>query len=313
MDHEKYKALLCAIDMKSLSAAADRLGYTPSGMSRRLDAMEKELGFPLLIRRHAGVFPTPECSALLPVIRELVHHGDHLKRSAAALRDIETGTVTVATTIPATYPWLGEIMEAFKKEHPGIDLQMILSGGYSSKLCQMVENRLLDFCIVSRRRGGFAWHPLFIDPMVGWVSANSEYARRSWISPQELAAGRYIALSPDAETDTSLFFADLGITPNICYRANDSYAVYCMVEAGLGVSMNNGFTAMKWTGTVVSVPLKPARNIEIGIASPIKSEISPAANCFLKFALEHISLNGVDPSRNLLGAKKRPATPSRRA
>ena len=34
MDTEKCRALLCTIETGSLSAAAERLGYTPSGISR---------------------------------------------------------------------------------------------------------------------------------------------------------------------------------------------------------------------------------------------------------------------------------------
>ena len=34
MDTEKCKALLCTIETGSLSAAAEKLGYTPSGISR---------------------------------------------------------------------------------------------------------------------------------------------------------------------------------------------------------------------------------------------------------------------------------------
>ena len=66
MDTEKYKALVCAIDMGSLTAAADRLGYTPSGISRSVAAVEEQFGFPLLIRAKSGVTPTEDCNQVLP-------------------------------------------------------------------------------------------------------------------------------------------------------------------------------------------------------------------------------------------------------
>ena len=55
MEIEKYEALLCAIEKGSFSAAAEALGYTPSGISRMMAALELENGFPLLIRRKEGV------------------------------------------------------------------------------------------------------------------------------------------------------------------------------------------------------------------------------------------------------------------
>lgn len=46
MDTEKYRALLAVLEAGSLSAAAEKLDYTPSGLSRMMAALEQELGFP---------------------------------------------------------------------------------------------------------------------------------------------------------------------------------------------------------------------------------------------------------------------------
>ena len=40
MDTEKCAALLCALEEGTLARAADRLGYTPSGISRMIAALE---------------------------------------------------------------------------------------------------------------------------------------------------------------------------------------------------------------------------------------------------------------------------------
>ncbi len=55
MDTEKCRALLAVLEAGSLSAAAEKLDYTPSGLSRMMAALEQELGFPLLSRSHNGV------------------------------------------------------------------------------------------------------------------------------------------------------------------------------------------------------------------------------------------------------------------
>ena len=44
MDTEKCAALLCALEEGTLARAAERLGYTPSGISRMVAALEEELG-----------------------------------------------------------------------------------------------------------------------------------------------------------------------------------------------------------------------------------------------------------------------------
>ena len=55
MELEKYRALVCAIESGSLTAAAEKLQYTPSGISRAVSALEAECGFSLLLREHGGV------------------------------------------------------------------------------------------------------------------------------------------------------------------------------------------------------------------------------------------------------------------
>lgn len=58
MDLDRCRALVCAIETGSLSAAAEALQYTPSGVSRMVAALEAETGFSLLHREHGGVRPT---------------------------------------------------------------------------------------------------------------------------------------------------------------------------------------------------------------------------------------------------------------
>ena len=72
MESEKCRVLLCAIDKGSITAAAEAMGYTISGVSRMMTALEAEVGFPLLRRSREGVIPTNECCRLLPSFREMV-------------------------------------------------------------------------------------------------------------------------------------------------------------------------------------------------------------------------------------------------
>lgn len=63
MDQNKRVALLTAIDLGNLTRAAEQLGYTQSGLSYVIKALEAELGFPLLVRSRAGSAPRTSASA----------------------------------------------------------------------------------------------------------------------------------------------------------------------------------------------------------------------------------------------------------
>lgn len=68
-------------------------------------------------------------------------------------------------------------------------------------------------------------------------------------------------------------FARCGITPNLKFSTMDSLATYSMVEAGLGLAMNNALNGRAWPGGVRILPLDPPQIVEIGAAT--LSDLSP--------------------------------------
>ena len=71
------------------------------------------------------------------------------------------------------------------------------------------------------------------------------------------------------------------VQPDVRFTTTDPYTAYCMVEEGLGISVNNRLTTEKWAGLVELRPLAPAQSISLGIAVPDIQEMSPAAGKFV--------------------------------
>lgn len=88
MDTSRYKAFLTAADTGSLKKAADMLGYTPSGVSQLVKALEKELNIILLQRGKNGVSLTQEGKILLPTIRELILQENRLFQLSADIKGL---------------------------------------------------------------------------------------------------------------------------------------------------------------------------------------------------------------------------------
>ena len=82
MDTEKCRVLLTVLHERSLSAAAEALGYTPSGISRLVDSLERETGFPLLHRGRGGVSATRACQELLPLMRRMAELDEQYQQLA---------------------------------------------------------------------------------------------------------------------------------------------------------------------------------------------------------------------------------------
>lgn len=288
MDTAKCAALLLAVELGSLSAAAERLGYTVSGMSRMILSLEDELGFRLLNRSRAGVEPTRECALLLGAMRELTRWGESCRQLAAQVRGLETGRVRVGMSYPAYYPVLTEAVTGFSGEHPGVEIELV--EGTSSVLSGMLERHEADFCIMSRRSGAHAWTPLCSDSLAVWLPANHPLANRESYPAAELASEAYIDISPGEETDNSRFLAERGISVRRRASTSDIYGALSLVGAGLGVALVNTLLAkdVDGSGRTVLLPIDPPYTVEIGAAYQPRGEQSPAAGRFTDYALSRL-------------------------
>ena len=125
MDTEKCAALLCVLEKGSITAAAEQLGYTVSGVSRMMASMEAECGFPLLVRGKSGVMPTADGKDLLPTIKELARVGKLYEERCSAVRGLDTGVIRVGSVYSAWYDWLARTMVSFSARHPGIEISFL--------------------------------------------------------------------------------------------------------------------------------------------------------------------------------------------
>lgn len=280
MEIEKYEALLCAIEKGSFSAAAEALGYTPSGISRMMAALELENGFPLLIRRKEGVVPTKECIKLMPQIREIVFEGEKLKQMSAQIRNVETGTLTIGTAYSAYYGWLSEVTSKFHKQYPGVEIKIV--SGYSAELVEQMEKHEVDMAIISERSGNHQWIPLIKDRLLAMVSVNHPVAKLNPVPIELFASESYIDTYPGKDIDNAYVFKRCHVTPNTQFSTMDIYATYSMVEAGLGISMNNEINCRNLTGSIKAIPLNPPQTTVIGLA--VAKDKTPAAASFMKFS-----------------------------
>ena len=63
-----------------------------------------------------------------------------------------------------------------------------------------------------------------------------------------------------------------------------------MVEAGLGVTVDNAIFASRFQSSAVrALPLDPPEIVEIGIATPRREMLSPAAAAFLAMAKDYFT------------------------
>ena len=288
MDTEKCRALFEILKYGSFSAAAQQMGYTPSGLSRMMASLEDDAGFPLLQRNRDGVKPTNECLKLLPVYKEFVTLDEKYKQMTAEINGIETGTVVVGTAYSIYYKWLSNVIKDFKNAYPNIEVKIV--DGKSSELYQMMSDFELDFAIVSKRDGRVSWHHLFDDPLVAVVSKDDIAVEQGRFPISRLKTEPYIDTFPGQDTDNARMFIRNDLAPNTQFETEDTYASYRMVEAGLGVSLSNYIESKERSSgeNVCLIELDPPQIVEIGIITHIDEVISPVARKFRGVVMGYI-------------------------
>ncbi|MGK9230840.1 LysR family transcriptional regulator [Inquilinus limosus] len=106
----------------SLSRAAAALGVTPSAVSHRLRALERQLGLGLFERGEAGLAPTAAGRRLLPGLSE------GFQRIAAAVEEAtarERGTVTVTCGLAFAAKWLVPRLVGLAARHPDLEVRLV--------------------------------------------------------------------------------------------------------------------------------------------------------------------------------------------
>ncbi len=286
MDTEKCAALLCVLESGSITAAAEKLGYTVSGISRMMAALEAESGFPLLLRSKTGVVPTEDCRHMLPTLQELARLGALYEARSSAVRGLDTGVIRVGSVYGAYYDWLAQTIAAFSKRHPGIEVRFLQG---SSEFYAQLTRHELDFSIVSRREGDYEFHLLRKDLLLAWLPRNHPCVKNGIYPLRNFETDPYIDTFPGQETDNSRAFRANGIAPRSRFLSKDVQATHAMVAAGLGVALNNAILAYGLDlSDIITLPTDPPVEVEIGIAAPRKEDRSPAAEHFLKYALDHL-------------------------
>lgn len=130
IDVEALIAFSAVIDTGSFSAAAERLGQTPSGVSRTISRLEDHLGMTLMHRTTRRLQLTEEGSWLLGRARSLLSDLANTELEAAARRSQPAGLVRVNAATPALDHLLAPLVPDFMDAYPLVQLELVSGETY---------------------------------------------------------------------------------------------------------------------------------------------------------------------------------------
>ncbi len=286
MNTIKCQIFLKAVELGSITRAAEDMGYTQSAVSRSIADLEREWDVTLLTRNKDGVVLTAQGESLLPDIQSLCNAQRTLESQVSALHGLTSGTLRVGTFTSVSIHWLPGIMKEFLALYPGIRFQLVSKWEFT-EVEELVRRGLVD-CGFLALPAGDALDASFLrrDRLLAVLPQDHPLAKAPCYPMTRFTQDPYIRIQEHWDMEFSRIFQDEGLRPNIQYTVNDDFAILSMVEQGLGISILPEMVVRGSQRKLVAIPLERPRYREIGLAVRRGAPIPPLTRCFRDFVLQ---------------------------
>ncbi|MDE7245743.1 MAG: LysR family transcriptional regulator [Oscillospiraceae bacterium] len=283
METKKWEALLTAVEQGSFTRAAQQLGATQSGLTHMMNSLEKEVGFPLLLRDRYGVRLTAAGERLLPAVREFLQAGRRLDSAIAIQNGRKRENIRVAAYSSICMHWLPTIIQQFRWNFPGVSVDIRM--GSVDEIYQWLEEDKVDLSFASRQdRGQYSWVPLWDDPLLAILPVEYPVGDAQQFPVSAFGGKEFLMPSLGFDLDILSVFEEHHVYPDI--RNNTSVedaAILSMVEHGLGVSILSELVLEGRRVNVRALPLDPPACRHMGIAVQSLEEATPGVQQFIAY------------------------------
>lgn len=260
MDDKLTSTFLRVCQDGSIRAVAVSLQQEPSTISRRLTALETELGIQLLERRKKGVKPTEAGELLLHHLRGQAAELEALTAEFDALRGMRRGSVSLAVGEGFISDLIKNALPSFKKAYPEITFTMC--SGSTEDVMQDIQNDVAHLGFVFNatpdRHCKVLAHTaqplqLLVNPASDWAKTTSP------VSISSLALMPSALLSPGSGIGAMVSEVETiyGVRLRRAVEANSLAAIRNFVREGLGVTVLPAFVVAQEIadGTIMALPL----------------------------------------------------------
>lgn len=290
VDSKKLEILMTAADLGSFTKASEVVGYTQSGLTHMMDALEKEIGFPLLQRSHNGIQLTAQGRRLMPAIREFLRANANLENEIQTIAEQKTEVIRIAAYASIAMHWIPEILYRFRRLCPeaNVDLRMV---DHALEPFELLESGQADVIFASRQNYSHCnWIPLYRETMYAILPRDYPLRGKNEFPLEEFAGRDFLMPYGNFDNDVNAVLKPVGIKLNAKASKVDDETVIRMVGRGLGVSMMSELMIRGRTDDVQCVPVCPPAIRELGMGTHIRRKetdsIRALKDCVLQFIQE---------------------------
>lgn len=288
MDTKKYEAMVTSIEQGSFTRAADILGYTQSGLTHMMNALESEVGFQLLKRGHFGIRLTPEGERLMPMITEFLQASERLSEEIRAINDQASETITIGTYSSIANHWLPSILDAFRRECPNV--QVNVHDESRPQLFADVQSGRFDIAFTSEpREENVDWYPLHEDILLAILPKAARPYASAKFAVENYEGMQLLMPAFGYDSDILAVLSAHNVHPDIMTTSVGDPAIISMVAHGLGVSMLSELCIKGYEESIQALPLSPRHSRSLGMIVRRNAIIKPVMAKLMECAQETVA------------------------
>ncbi|MEV0196999.1 LysR family transcriptional regulator [Nonomuraea sp. NPDC050691] len=250
--------------------AAARLRMTQPPLSRRVQALERELGVELFDRSRRTIRLTPAGRAFLAEARKVLHASQEAVLTARRTPRGDAGVVTLGFTATTAYSFLERVVTEAAARLPGVELvlrEMVTAAQVEALLAGAVDVGMVRPPV---RTADIRTAPLTSEPLLAALPEGHPLAVRApYPGVADFDGEPFIMYSPSEaryfhEVLIALFRA-AGVQPVHRQYLSQVHTILAMVKAGLGLALvPAAAAALRMDGVV----LRPVTGLPEGGPGP---------------------------------------------
>lgn len=273
------------------SRAAERVGIAQPPFSQQIQALEREVGAPLLLRTKRSVKLTPCGQVFLAEARKTLAQSEHALQSARRAARGEIGRLAVGFVSSTVYGKFAAVFGLMRSRCPGVDL--VLHDLTSEEQVEAMKHDELDVGLVrppvaSARE--FALRTVWREPLMVALPQRHPLAKQGRVSLKALAEELFLLvprqLGPGFYDQVIALCDRAGFVPKVVQEARTIQTIVSLISGGMGVSIVPASLQSLRREGVVYRPLSPAAPTTELAVMWRPHDPSPAVALFLKLVWE---------------------------
>lgn len=270
-DLRKLHFFVTVAEVMNLSRAAEALNISQSALSRQIQALEEELGFPLFERIGKRLALTVEAEAMLPRAAELLERAEALSLRADAVARGQIGHLRIGATAQTIASLIASALTRFRTSHPRVEVALV--EGPNRVLIEMVERGGVHLAIATPDDiDAFHNRPLFMAELLAYLPPGDMRHAAPALPIETLADAPVLLLRRGFMTRDLVNEScrQAGVRPRMVLESDSPHALVAMVEAGHGIAMLSSSAAR-------GVRSSPPKRVTLA-GQPVRRQVSAIWN-----------------------------------